>query len=215
MPERVDAQCGYCGKSVAMERVGPVLEYSRDQGFAPGSQFINVHTTYVCPREKCLRPSLAFFGLTDSLGDTYVSQGPVFIPRGQPTPMEGLPDDIQADRREAYSCFFGGDYRAAVIMGRAAIQRAVRKMQAKGAGLKEEVNDLAQRRIITLHLKQWADEVRIAGDDAAHPEDLGVIERDEADESLKFMDAFLEHGIAMPAARDARKAARSGSSGTT
>jgi hypothetical protein len=51
--------------------------------------------------------------------------------------------------------------------------------------------------------------VRIAGDEAAHPEDLGAVSEDEAEESLRFMDAFLDHAIALPAARDARKRARS------
>lgn len=214
MPELVDAQCGYCGKGVAMERIGLVIEFSREQGIAPGSQDVGVHTTYLCPREECLKPSIAFFWLNDHLGETYVSAGPRFIPRGQPQPMNGLPDEIQEDRREAWSCFYGGDYRAAVIMGRAAIQRAVRELEAKGAGLKAEINDLEQRRIITPFLKEWAGEARIAGDDAAHPEDLGKIDGDEAEESLRFMDAFLEHGIALPAARDARKAARSAGSST-
>jgi glutamate-1-semialdehyde aminotransferase len=122
--------------------------------------------------------------------------------------MEGLPPEIQADRDEAWSCFYGSDFRAAVIMGRAAIQRAVRRLDADAAGLKAELNDLLNKGVITKSLKEWADEVRIAGDEAAHPEDLGAVNRDEAHESLTFMDAFLDHAIALPAKRDARKAAR-------
>jgi hypothetical protein len=212
VPELQDAQCGYCRKGVAMERIGPVVEYRRGQGYSMTSIDVGVHTTYLCPRESCLRPSIAFFEIHDEMGSAYITDGPFFIPRGQPEPMDGLPDEIQEDRREAWSCLYGGDYRAAVIMGRAAIQRAVRTMQARGGGLKAEINDLHQRQVITKFLKDWADETRIAGDDAAHPEDLGAIDREEAEESLKFTDAFLEHGIALPAARDARKAARSGGS---
>jgi hypothetical protein len=124
IPERIDAQCGYCGRAVAMERIGPVIQWLRD--YMAGSYDVRVHTTYLCPRETCRKPTLAFFTLKEERGNAYIKQGPTFIPRGQPTPMDGLPDEIQADRREAYSCFYGGDYRAAVIMGRAAIQRAVR-----------------------------------------------------------------------------------------
>jgi hypothetical protein len=95
-------------------------------------------------------------------------------------------------------------------MGRAAIQRAVRSLNATGGGPKAEIADLEQRRVITAFLKEWADEVRIAEDDAAHPDAMGAITLGESEESLKFMDAFLEHAIALPAARDARKASRSG-----
>lgn len=209
VPERVDAQCGYCGKAVAMERIGRVIEFAQQHGMAPGSQDMGVHTTYVCPREQCLKPSIAFFWLRrDHHGDTYISEGPTFIPRGQPQPKEGLPDEIQEDRREAWSCYYGGDYRAAIIMGRASIQRAVRQLKGKGAGLKAEINDLAQRHKITDALRDAAHEVRISGDDAAHPEDLGVVTEDEAKDSLEFMDDFLEHAVAMPAKAEARKQAR-------
>jgi hypothetical protein len=50
--------------------------------------------------------------------------------------------------------------------------------------------------------------VRIAGDDAAHPDTLGAVTAEEAQESLEFMDEFLRHTIAMPAKRAARQQAR-------
>ena len=207
---RVDAQCGWCGKGVAMEKVGASLEFHREQGIAPGSEDVEVAATYVCPRKACKLPTLVFFSVHEQMGDTYVSGDLRYLPRGQAQPMEGLPDEIQADRREAWSCYYGGDYRAAVIMGRAAIQRTVRLKQAQGAGLKAEINDLATRGLITQPLKEWADESRIAGDDAAHPDALGKVTAEEAKESLDFMDAFLDHAVALPAKRDARKQARAG-----
>jgi Domain of unknown function (DUF4145) len=61
---------------------------------------------------------------------------------------------------------------------------------------------------ITSTLKEWADEVRIAGNDEAHPDTVGEVTREEALASLEFMDAFLSYAIALPAKREARKAAR-------
>jgi hypothetical protein len=46
--------------------------------------------------------------------------------------------------------------------------------------------------------------VRIAGDDAAHPEALGKVTRDEAEASLEFTDAFLNRAIASGQARCAQ-----------
>lgn len=190
-----------------MEKIGPVIEYLNLAGRE--GRFVRVHTTYLCPRKECLKPSIAFFGLAETFGgDVYIDEGPHFLPRGQAQPMEGLPDEIQRDRREAWSCFYGGDLRAAIIMGRAAIQRAVRTLEANGAGLKAEINDLHQRHKITEALKDAAHEVRISGDDAAHPEDLVDVTEEEAQDSLDFMDDFLEHAIAMPARSAARKLAR-------
>jgi hypothetical protein len=114
--------------------------------------------------------------------------------------MDGLSDEVQADRAQASSCFYGGDYRASVIMGRAAIQRAMRGLKAEGAGLKAEIADLHQKGRIMLSLKGWADEVRIAGDDAAHPEEFGKVTREEAEESLTFMDEFSTTPLSFPPA---------------
>jgi hypothetical protein len=130
------------------------------------------------------------------------------MPRGQPIPMDGLPPEIQTDRREAWSCFYGDDLRASVIMGRAALQRAVRRLEATGANLEAEIDDLAARGTVTNETGEWAHEVRIAGNEAAHPDRLGSVTQDEARDSLEFMDAFLEHAIALPERRRARQAAR-------
>lgn len=208
VPDLLDAQCGYCAKSVAMEKIGPVIDCGSSRG-PGGRQYVRVHTTYLCPRTECLRPSVAFFMVTSgTMTGAYIDDGPFLIPRGQPQPMDGLPDEIQNDRREAWSCFYGGDLRASIIMGRAAIQRAVRQLEGKGAGLKAEINGLHQRHKITEALKDAAHEVRISGDDAAHPEDLADVTTEEAKDSLDFMDDFLEHAIAMPARSAARKLAR-------
>ena len=209
IPTLQDAQCGYCGRTVTLERVGPIVGTGETERFQDHTAGV-VYATHVCPRAKCSRPSIAQFVVSDGMYGISIKEGPHLLPRGVPQPMTGLPDEIQQDRREAWSCYYGGDLRASVIMGRAAIQRAVRNLNANVDGLKAEINDLRQRGVITTFLKEWADEVRIAGDDAAHPEGMAAISQAEAEESLTFMDAFLDHAIALPAARDQRKNARKG-----
>ncbi len=190
-----------------MPRITTSMEYSRERG--PHRNEISVWATYCCPRGECRKPTSVFFLIYDgpSTGP-YIADEPAQIPRGQAQPMDALPEPIQIDRLEAWSCLYGADYRAAVIMARAAVQRAVRQLKAKGDGLKAEINDLAMRRKITDALRDAAHEVRISGDDAAHPADLGVVTRAEARDSLDFMDDFLEHAIAMPNRAATRKLAR-------
>ena len=118
IPKLIDTQCGYCGRAVSMQRIGPVIECRDDDG-PHGTHYVTLHTSYLCPRGACKRPNIAFFEIT-STGDgyRYISEGPQFLPRGQAEPMPDLPDEIQGDRREAWSCYYGGDLRAAVIMAR-------------------------------------------------------------------------------------------------
>lgn len=212
LPPSVGAPCGWCGKDVEMPIVTEwrgVVYGVRD---APsGSNRGVISSLYVCPRPECRRPSLVFFDATRDSGPLAPSSRAERIgqlPRGTAPPMEDLPPEIEGDRLEAWSCFYGGDLRAAIIMGRAAIQRAARRLKAEGDGLKAELQDLRNEGVITLELRKWADEVRIAGDDAAHPEELGEIEDAEAKESLEFMDEFLRHSVAMPARRRRREEAR-------
>jgi hypothetical protein len=93
-------------------------------------------------------------------------------------------------------------------MGRAAVQRAVRLMEAEGKDLKAGLADLVSKGKITQELRNWADEVRIAGNDAAHPEEMGSVSETEARSSLEFLDDFVRLSLVVPAKRAARAAAR-------
>lgn len=131
------------------------------------------------------------------------------LPRGFAEPMEGLPEPIAEIRDEAWSCFYGGDIRAAVVMGRAAVQRAVRTLGGQGRDLFHEIDDLYEKHKVTEELRDWAHEVRLAAKDAAHPDEMGDVATAEATESLDWMDAFLEFAIALPERRRAARAAAS------
>jgi hypothetical protein len=122
-------------------------------------------------------PSLVFLEFSTYMGDATFQGTLGQLPRGRAAPMEHLPELIAKDREEAWSCLYGGDYRASLIMGRAAIQRAVRTMEAEGNSLNDELRDLRHKGRITEDLMEYAHEVRIAGNDAAHPDELGEVTR--------------------------------------
>jgi Domain of unknown function (DUF4145) len=90
-------------------------------------------------------------------------------------------------------------------MACAAVQRAARSLGAEGKTIFDEINDLRTKGLVTEELKDWAHEVRLAAREAAHPEELGDVTADEARESLRFMDAFLEFAVALPARRRGSK----------
>jgi hypothetical protein len=173
-----------------------------------GAETVRAAAMYVCPRRSCRRPSLAFFDVHYWQGAWQFAELVGAIPAGTVQPMDGLPDEIEQDRLEAWSSLHAGNLRAAIIMGRASLQRAVRGLEAEGDGLKAEIKDLVARGKITADLRAFADEVRIAGDDAAHPSELGEVTRGEADVSLRFLDDFLRVAIAMPKLAAERKAGR-------
>ena len=81
-----------------MNRTGTVVEYYGNQGYQLAQYVIGLHTTYLCPRSHCRKPSLAFFDISTDGDHTYISEAPKFLPRGQAEPMPDLPGAKQTDR---------------------------------------------------------------------------------------------------------------------
>ena len=212
VPAVLSAICGWCRTGVQLKRPHPPIEFwRREPGRYGGTHYthreVRVGATFVCPLEGCRKPSLILFELME-MGDGYQHQRLATFPRGSAQKLEGLSDSVARDRDEAWSCFYGGDVRAAVIMGRAALQRAVRELGAKGDNLLAEIDDLLAKQVITSSLAKLAHEVRLAGNDAAHPETLEDVDPEDANESLVFLDEFLTVTLSMPARVGARSARR-------
>lgn len=208
-PERMDVTCGWCAKAVEMERLSPSVLFGRTE-FHMGPETVTAGALYVCPRSQCHRPSLLGISFYNEHGESWSPSVVFQLPRGVAQPMDGLPVEIESVRNEAWSSYFGGDLRAALVVGRAAVQRAVRTLGGAGRDLFSEIDSLRERGVVTEELKEWAHEVRIAAREAAHPEELGEVTTKEALTSLQWADAFLEFAIALP---ERRRRAREESTG--
>lgn len=209
IPDTVSTKCGWCAHHVQMKRVGSTVELRRLP--QPGlDEIVRVSAPFVCTNYECHRLSIVLFTVMVS-GATF-DQYPSLvgaIPAGREQPMDGLPPEIEVDRLEAWACHYALNWKAAVIMGRAAIQRAVRRLNAAGGDLKAELKSLLTNGTITNAVHELGEEVRITGNEAAHPDEFDdEVTADESKASLEFMDAFLEHAVAMPARLKARREAR-------
>jgi hypothetical protein len=114
---------------------------------------------------------------------------------------KAIPQKITKDMIEAYICFDNKCFKASLTMMRRALQNAVRDKGAKGKTLYDEINNLADKHIITPDLKDWAHEIRELGKIGAHPDDDGLDEVTEkdAEDMLKFAEEFLKYTYVMPA----------------
>jgi Domain of unknown function (DUF4145) len=205
VPEEASARCPYCRRDVQMVRIGSSVETARTD-YPRGGTEVVAAAAFVCPRTQCHKPTILVFRFLVIHGDATGLELSGQIPRGSAEPMEGLPEAVASVRDEAWSCFYGGDLRAAVVMGRAAVQRAVRTLGGKGRDLFTEIDSLYDQHKVTEELRDWAHEVRVAAREAAHPDELGDVTPEEANESLEWMDAFLLFAIALPERRLARRA---------
>ena len=110
-----------------------------------------------------------------------------------------IPSDIGRFWLQAHRNFRDGNWDAAAVMTRSALQLTLRVKGANGKSLKEEINFLAQKGELPPIMKEWSDNIRLLGNDSAHP-DIGVIETNPNDvnDAIKFLDFLLEYTFDLP-----------------
>jgi hypothetical protein len=129
-------------------------------------------------------------------------------PLASARPWPELPSGIADDHQEAWSCHLAGLHRASILMARSALQRTVRHLGASGRNLKGELDDLADSGKITRQLRDNADDVRLTGNDVAHPDELTAVSGGDAEASLEFLDDFLRTTVVIPEHQKARADSR-------
>lgn len=210
IPDKLSHLCGWCGRDAWFEKRATASHGSR--WYSDHDERSLYAVTYQCA--GCNRSSLFDFEEVGS-GGGYVSY---YLREVHPTAkaqeMGDLPTEVENDRVEAWNALHAGLHRAATLVARAALQRAIRILLREEdpdhpkKNLKAELDDLLATRLITPQLRENAEEVRVTGNDVAHPEELGEITPQEAEDSLRFLDDFLETTITIPTRQKKRRAKR-------
>jgi len=190
VPLRVGCTCGWCGKESWLQVAGDAER--------PGLVMTSGATAagvYVCG--GCRYPSMVTW-TWNALEERWTQF--VVLPTPRAVANDDLPEGIREEHKEAHDCLHGGQLKASMLMARAALQHACRSLGAEGRGLKAELDSLVEKGAITRDLRAFADEVRLLGNDVAHPpEDIMVVERDQAEELLEYLDGFLQTTLVLPA----------------
>jgi hypothetical protein len=88
----------------------------------------------------------------------------------KPSPSPNLSAEMARYWTQAHQSIRNEAWDAASLMARSALQLALREHGAKGKRLVDQVQDLGSKGLLTPAVREWADEVRLLGNDAAHPE---------------------------------------------
>ena len=133
-----------------------------------------------------------------------------FHPLGRPDDRvdPAVPKEIAEDFREALRCRFVEAYKATVTLCRRSIQASCLAQGAdKKKKLVHQIDELAAKGVITGPLKDFAHEVRLEGNDGAHPDADGLenVTLKDADDIIEFTREYLHHVYVMPAKLAARK----------
>lgn len=179
----LDLRCPDCSHTVrGVLEAGPV--YRINEGADPYAYLI-----CRCPRSSC--STLLF--ITYERVNRFVYEVFPYPQLAESRYHESVPQPIREDYAEANRCRFTQAYKGVVAMCRRTMQAIARDKKAKGKGLKEEINDLHSKGLITKSLHDAAQEIRFFGNYGAHPQDDGLdnITREEAEAVLGLTKEFL------------------------
>jgi hypothetical protein len=114
---------------------------------------------------------------------------------------------VADDFKEALRCEWIKAYKGYVVMCRRAVQGSVIVLGAKDGKLIDQIDELFKKGKITEALKDFAHEVRLTGNDGAHPgkDGLADVSPKDASDIIEFTREYLHHVYVMPAKLRARK----------
>lgn len=139
--------------------------------------------------KNCLLPSVQ---LREDYGGGFEDDEPVFV---YPAPRRLSPEIPAALRREweeAKSCFDAKAYSACAVMVRRTVEGTCMELGVKKRTLAQSLEELEKKGLIDGMLGEWAGVLRVAGNQGAHFTGEPV-ERDDAEDSLAFAEALLDH----------------------
>lgn len=129
------------------------------------------------------------------------------IPAAAPGPPDDVPDAVARTFRQALANLLLGNFDAAGAMYRKTLDvaTAIIDPTLKNKSFNDRINALEASRQITPSLKEWAHEVRIDGNSAAHDQD--ELTPDQVTQLAAFTEMFLVYTFTMPAKLAAKRAA--------
>ncbi|MBM3299456.1 MAG: DUF4145 domain-containing protein, partial [Deltaproteobacteria bacterium] len=104
--------------------------------------------------------------------------------------LEGLPDSIARSVAQAHRSYSTSSYDACAVMCRRALEALCKTLSAKGRDLARRLADLKESGRIDSRLMDWAQGVRLVGNEAAHDVETAVTAEDARD-ILEFTEALL------------------------
>lgn len=146
-----------------------------------------IHTLLKCP--VCTSPVLV---VQEPFPDGDVSEPVQLYPTARGDTVHGTPRSVQRAFVEAVRCFErGAAHTATAIMCRRTLEVVAAEHGTTGRDLKARIEALKDQGVIDAALFDWATELRMLGNEAAHG--VGQISREDAKAALEFTEAMLSY----------------------
>jgi hypothetical protein len=146
---------------------------------------------YVCLCGRCSQPFLirqSLFGIPAEFET--VTEEKLLYPAEKRLPIDGLPKAIGSAYDQAARSFSASLFEPCVLMCRKCLEATCKGLGAQGRDLNSKLQSLLDGGHIDSRLLEWAHEIRLIGNEAAHDPGATVAKQDARD-VLDFTEAIL------------------------
>lgn len=195
--ETIDIFCPNCNAIVETKIVGSYwVEIGAGRAIDIMEASDIAYTAYVYHLSKCPRCENPF--LTES--EYYIIPAEVeafqdcklLYPSDNKFIADKLPLSVQKSYHNAKQSYKAGLYEPAAIMCRKCLEAICSEKGIVKGNLQNKIEKLKQENIIDNKLFEWADKLRIIGNDAAHDIEVNITMEDASD-SIEFIEALLSY----------------------
>ncbi|MEU6409398.1 DUF4145 domain-containing protein [Microbispora sp. NPDC046933] len=116
----------------------------------------------------------------------------VIWPQVERTLSAAIPEAIRREHHEARSCFKVGSYTAVLVMVRRTLEGVCRDHDVTVSPLYKALEEMKRLGLIEGRLLDWAQELRVLGNEAAHFTGRPVA-RQDAQDSLELAEALMDY----------------------
>ncbi|MFG2043147.1 DUF4145 domain-containing protein [Dactylosporangium sp. NPDC048998] len=178
-PREVTLVCPNCDDPVLMEVAGTVGVPEEFNGVAADSSLLLLQC------ESCLMPTL--------MSKSTPGASPERVwPAPERELSDAIPKELRDVHNEARICFRAKAYTAAAVMVRRTLEGVGQNLGTKPGSLISSLKELESRGLIEGRLLEWAQELRVLGNKAAHFAG-GAINADDARDALELAEALLDY----------------------
>jgi len=146
---------------------------------------------YICVCGRCSQPFLirqSLYGIPAEFET--ITDEVVLYPSEKKLSLDGAPSTIKSAHEQAVRSLSASLFEPCILMCRKCIEATCKILGAKGRDLNAKLQSLFDAGHIDSRLLNWAHEIRLIGNEAAHDPDIKVTKRDARD-VLDFTESIL------------------------
>lgn len=156
---------------------------------------------------KCQECGQAVLFLREDYGEGWDELQRLWPPQQRPLSTH-VPEPLRNEHAEARKCFNVKAYTAAAVMVRRILEGVCKELGVEAKTLIQSLNKLQETGAIDGRLFEWAQELRIFGNQGAHFAGVPV-SREDAEDALALAEALLDYLYVLSAQFDSFKMRRS------